>query len=119
MSAERLLFRIAAAALLLCSLAMGGMDQSGDINASNMTRQEFSIIVPSASLQDSFIETDAPDMAPPEDFRRFACPPGADGKPVNHPGNLAGVCEGLAEILGLSPGALAGLTDANARALFG
>ena len=65
------------------------------------------------------IETDAPDMAPPEDFRRFACPPGADGKPVNHPGNLAGVCEGLAEILGLSPGALAGLTDANARALFG
>ena len=61
MSAERLLFRIAAAALLLCSLAMGGMDQSGDINASNMTRQEFSIIVPSASLQDSFIETDAPD----------------------------------------------------------
>ena len=44
---------------------------------------------------------------------------GADGKPLNHPGNLAGVCEGLAEILGLSPGALAGLTDANARALFG
>jgi len=58
--ANRLLFRIATAAILLCSIAIGGMDQSGDTNAMNMTTEEFSSQVPSSSLQDSFVETDAP-----------------------------------------------------------
>ncbi len=42
MKAEHLLFRIAIATLLLCSLSLGGMDQSGNINAENMTISEFS-----------------------------------------------------------------------------
>jgi hypothetical protein len=37
MKAERLLFRIAIATLLLCSLSLGGLDQSGNVNAKNMT----------------------------------------------------------------------------------
>lgn len=65
------------------------------------------------------VETDAPDMAPPEGRRRFPCPPGADGKPENHPGNLADVAEGLAEILGVPFAELAALTAANARRIFG
>lgn len=63
MLADRLLFRIAIAALLLCSFAMGGMDQSRDINASNMTAAQFSAMVPSSNLQDSFVDTDAPEDA--------------------------------------------------------
>ena len=65
------------------------------------------------------LETDAPDMAPPEDRRRFPCPPGADGKPENRPGNLVSVAAGLADLLGMSPEALAALTTANACRMFG
>lgn len=65
------------------------------------------------------LESDAPDMAPPPDLRRFACPTRPDGKPENHPGNLVGVCEGLAPVLGFSPKALAELTTDNAERLFG
>lgn len=65
------------------------------------------------------IETDAPDMAPPEGRRRFACPTGETGKPGNPPGNLVSVAEGLAELLGLPFGDLAELTTSNARRLFG
>lgn len=65
------------------------------------------------------IETDAPDMAPPEGSRLFPCPPGPDGKPENHPGNLATVASGLAPSLGMSSEDLAGLTTANARRMFG
>lgn len=64
------------------------------------------------------LETDAPDMAPPEDRRRFPCPPGAGGKPENHPGNLASVAEGLAEILEMPGDEIGVLTSANARRLF-
>lgn len=64
------------------------------------------------------IETDAPDMAPPEDRRRFPCPSGVSGKPQNHPGNLAAVASGLAEILGMPGEDLAALTTANAGRMF-
>ncbi len=64
------------------------------------------------------LETDAPDMAPPEEFSRFSCFPREGGGPANHPGNLAGVCEGLARVLGVSPEALAARTTANAARMF-
>lgn len=64
------------------------------------------------------IETDAPDMAPPEERRRFPCPPGPDGKPLNRPGNLVSVAEGLAEILGVPAEELATLTTGNALRMF-
>ncbi len=65
------------------------------------------------------IETDAPHMAPPEGSSLFPCPPGADGKHVNHPGNLAAVAAGLAQILGVTPEELAALTTGNAVRMFG
>lgn len=41
------------------------------------------------------LETDAPDMLPPAEFRKF---PGEDG--VNHPGNWVGVAEGFCGVRG-------------------
>jgi TatD DNase family protein len=64
------------------------------------------------------IETDAPDMAPPEGRRLFPCPTGADGKPENHPGNLASVAKGLAEMFDMAPAELAALTMRNAGRMF-
>ena len=60
MKAEHLLFRIAIATLLLCSLSLGGLDQSGNINAKNMTISDFSALVPVSDVQDAFVDTGAP-----------------------------------------------------------
>jgi hypothetical protein len=60
MKAEHLLFRIAIATLLLCSLSLGGLDQSGNINAKNMTISDFSSLVPLSNVQDAFVDTGAP-----------------------------------------------------------
>jgi hypothetical protein len=60
MKAEHLLFRIAIATLLLCSLSLGGLDQSGNINAKNMTISDFSALVPLSNVQDAFVDTGAP-----------------------------------------------------------
>ena len=60
MKAEHLLFRIAVAALLLCSLSLGGLDQSGNVNAKNMTISDFNTLVPLSDAQDSFVDTGAP-----------------------------------------------------------
>ena len=43
------------------------------------------------------VETDAPDMLPPESDRLFG------GDEVNHPANLARTCERLSELIGTSP----------------
>lgn len=69
MSKESVTFRIFAAMLLLCGLgglcglSFGGLDESGGLNASNMTTSEFSALVPSQDLTGSFVDTDAPDEA--------------------------------------------------------
>lgn len=63
MKAEQTLFRIAIAIFLFCSLSLGGLDQSGNFNAMNMTASEFSSLVPSSDVQSSFVDTDAPDTA--------------------------------------------------------
>lgn len=60
MKAEHLLFRIAIATLLLCSLSLGGLDQSGNINAKNMTISDFSALVPISDVQDALVNTGAP-----------------------------------------------------------
>jgi len=81
--------------------------------------EDRSAVFRAVPLERLLIETDAPDMAPPEGRRRFPCPAGESGKPENHPGNLASVAAGLAEILGMTPEALGELTTANARRMFG
>jgi TatD DNase family protein len=60
------------------------------------------------------VETDAPDMLPPEEFRVEVLP-----EKVNHPANLVRIVEGLAEALGMEAGELGRLTEANARRFFG
>jgi hypothetical protein len=61
MKAEHLLFRIAIATLLICSLSQGGLDQSGNINAKNMTISDFSALVPVGDAQEAFVDTGAPE----------------------------------------------------------
>ncbi|MDB6077980.1 MAG: TatD-related deoxyribonuclease [Akkermansiaceae bacterium] len=60
------------------------------------------------------VETDAPDMLPPEEFRIEVLP-----EKVNHPANLVRIVAGLAEALGMEAGELGQLTEANARRFFG
>lgn len=64
MKAEHLLFQIAIATFFICSLSLGGLDQSGSLGTVNMTESEFSAMIPSSELQDSVVDTGAPDSAP-------------------------------------------------------
>lgn len=64
MKAEHLLFRIALATFFICSLSLGGLDQSGNLGVVNMTESEFSAMIPSSELQNSIVDTGAPDTAP-------------------------------------------------------
>ncbi len=60
------------------------------------------------------LETDAPDMRPPEEFICHELPGN-----LNHPANLPAIGEALAAALGMTPAALADLTTANSRRCFG
>ena len=60
------------------------------------------------------LETDAPDMAPPEEWRSHPLP---DGR--NHPANLPAIGAALAGRLGHAPEEFARLTAENARRFFG
>lgn len=64
------------------------------------------------------IETDAPDMSPPEEFTTFPLRDGND-KPINHPAHIAITYERLAEIRGISIEALAKRVMENFERLFG
>jgi TatD DNase family protein len=64
------------------------------------------------------IETDAPDQHLPAEKIRYPLAD-ADGKPLNHPSNLAAVYEGLAEFLGEKTDALAGRVEENFLRVFG
>jgi TatD DNase family protein len=64
------------------------------------------------------VETDAPDQLPPVEHNRFPLA-GADGRPLNHPANLAAVYEGLAACLGETTGALAARVEENFQRVFG
>lgn len=64
------------------------------------------------------IETDAPDMWPPEKWNAFPLMD-SSGKTINHPANLAGVYRFAAELLGESIESLAIRTEKNFLRLFG
>lgn len=77
------------------------------------TRAAFRLVPPGRLL----LESDAPDMLPPEEFRRapLLAP---DGSPLNHPGNLPGIAGGLATALDLSTSDLTALTNSNFARFF-
>lgn len=53
--------------------------------------------IPSERL---LVETDAPAMPPPQEWRTHKLPPSPDGSPVNHPGNLEAAYAALASLRG-------------------
>lgn len=78
-------------------------------------RREVFLQVPDDRL---LVETDAPAMIPPPEWRRHALPD-ADHSPVNHPANIEAAYAGLAEWRGASPERLAEQVSANFTRLFG
>lgn len=62
-------------------------------------------------LERLLVETDAPDMFPPEE--RNPRPLRVDGKMLNHPGNITVAYAGLAEVRGLSVDALGAQLEKN------
>jgi TatD DNase family protein len=60
------------------------------------------------------LETDAPDMLPPEEIITHPLPGNH-----NHPANLPAIGHALARVLGMTPEAVANLTRDNARRCFG
>ncbi|MGC9942644.1 MAG: TatD family hydrolase [Verrucomicrobiota bacterium] len=77
-------------------------------------REAFKKVPPEQLL----IETDAPDQLLPEARNRFSFAD-AEGKPLNHPANLATIYEGLAEVLGEKAGSLATRVEENFQRVFG
>ena len=69
--------------------------------------------VPSERL---LIETDSPDLFP---VGGKVLKGDTAEKPINHPGNLSLVCNTLATLRNLAPEAVAEMTEANAKRLFG
>jgi TatD DNase family protein len=64
------------------------------------------------------VETDAPAMPLRNEWDRFQLPARAEGTPLNHPANIAGVYAGLAAFLGLRVDQLATRTQQNFTRLF-
>ena len=50
------------------------------------------------------IETDAPNMLPPQEYRKYSIT--SNGKEYNHPANLPAILDGIAALLGQSPESL-------------
>jgi len=65
------------------------------------------------------LETDAPDMAPPEAMRRFPLPCDASGQAPNHPANLVAVYEAFARWKRIPFEAAVETVAANARTWLG
>jgi TatD DNase family protein len=65
------------------------------------------------------VETDAPAMPPPENFRPYSLPGLADGNPINHPANIPAVYAGLAQVRGTSLEVLTDQIAENFQRLFG
>jgi TatD DNase family protein len=76
-------------------------------------RETFKHVPPDRLL----IETDAPDQLPPDSLNAhpFTDP---EGKPLNHPANLAGIYLALARTFGESPESLATRVEQNFLRLF-
>jgi TatD DNase family protein len=73
----------------------------------------------SVPIERLLVETDAPAMCSPSEFSPFTLPPTAEGKPLNHPANLAATYAALADLRGLPVAALAAQIEENFRRLFG
>jgi TatD DNase family protein len=65
------------------------------------------------------VETDAPAMPLPPEFRRFELPPTDEGAVVNHPANIAATYAALAKLLGVPPDELGRQVAENFQRLFG
>ena len=63
------------------------------------------------------VETDAPDMLPPENHRRYALK-NSGAAPMNHPANLLSVMEGLAKTLEIEESQLRSLISKNFHSFF-
>ncbi len=79
-------------------------------------RREAFRVVPADRL---LVETDAPAMPPPQEWRTYTLRPAPDGSPINHPGNIEAAYAGLAALRGQTVAELAEQVDANVRRLFG
>jgi TatD DNase family protein len=65
------------------------------------------------------VETDAPDLWPPDPWNRFPLEDKRTGRPMNHPANLVSVYAFVSELLGCPPDALARQVGQNFSRLFG
>lgn len=79
------------------------------------TRETFQTI----PVERILVETDAPFQPLPKELVKHPLPVDADGKPVNHPGNLEVVYEGLSKVLGISVSNLEQQVAQNFDQLFG
>ena len=70
------------------------------------------------SIDRLLLETDAPDMQPPDEWNRFPLVD-PDGRPCNHPANIRAVYEFGSEMFGMSIEALADVVGRNFCELFG
>ena len=77
-------------------------------------RESFKRVPPDRLL----VETDAPDQLLPEPLNQYPLAD-SDGRPLNHPANLAAVYHGLAEFLGEKVESLASQVEENFQRVFG
>ncbi len=90
---------------------------NGSFLAEKKTRQRaaFRAVPPERLL----VETDAPAMPPPAPWLTHPLPPSPEGKPVNHPANLAATYEGLARLRGMALPELTAQVAENFARVFG
>lgn len=65
------------------------------------------------------IETDAPDMPPPEEWAEFSVTSEPDQKTLNHPGNLKSIYQFAAEWLDIPHDEFVSIVEMNFRKMFG
>jgi TatD DNase family protein len=99
----------------LCSLGAYFSFNPNFLNPRKERQQETFKQIPIERL---LCETDAPAMIPPQSWRTHKLPPGQDGSPVNHPGNIEAAYTGLAALRGMETPALAQKIAENFRRLF-
>ncbi len=69
-------------------------------------------------MEKLLVETDAPDMLPPEGLISHDAGLDADKRPINHPGNLRRIYQFVADRLGISPKQLELQCEANFKKMF-